>query len=464
MCPALVCSNTLGVCVECNTTGDCSASQVCETGVCVAGSAASCTSDRDCLGGETCVANACTMDPVDGDAPDAAQSDAGVPDAGTDDAATLDAFMRDAPSGSDAAAPPSPITQLAVGYSFACVMRALGDVYCWGGDPSYGSLGTGTVPYALDMPGPPVAGLVDAQAISCGDAHACALRRTGEVVCWGWNESGQLGGGTTTTTAWPSFPVAVGGLAASVAAVEAQVFSSCALLATGQVQCWGGNARGEIGDGTLVDPRLTPTFVIGLTSIVQLARGADHECVVRSDHSVYCWGMAEAAEVDGVLGSAPVTTPFTFPGFTADEVQVTSALSCARSGGTVSCWGSPPGLPRRLLSVPTPIPGVTDATQLAMGPTHVCVLRSGGTVACWGGNDYGQLGLGTTDGSMVAISPVGDVLGLTDAIQVGVGESFACALRATGDVVCWGRGAYGALGDGTNLDHDVPVAVLGLPH
>jgi hypothetical protein len=95
----------------------------------------------------------------------------------------------------------------------------------------------------------PVAGVTNAKSIAVGYDHACALLNDGTIECWGKNAKGQLGDGTQTDS--PS-PVAVHGIAHATA-ITAGVQYSCAVVDQGGVECWGDNHDGELGDGTTVD-------------------------------------------------------------------------------------------------------------------------------------------------------------------------------------------------------------------
>jgi alpha-tubulin suppressor-like RCC1 family protein len=89
---------------------------------------------------------------------------------------------------------------------------------------------------------------------------------------------------------------------------------------------------------------------------------------------------------------------------------------------------------------------------------HACAVLAGGTIKCWGHNPYGELGDGTTTDSNVPV----DVVGITDATQIGVGYHDACAVLADGTARCWGSGQYGVLGNGAENDSNVPVDVTDL--
>src|SRR6185295_5456371 len=103
------------------------------------------------------------------------------------------------------------------------------------------------------------------------------------------------------------------------------------------------------------------------------------------------------------------------------------------------------------------VSGVADAEELTSGSFFNCVRRTGGVVSCWGINAHGQSGSGGTETN--DRSPV-DVSGLVDAISVGAGNEHACAVRADGSVVCWGRNDAGQLGDGTMTEARTPVVAM----
>jgi alpha-tubulin suppressor-like RCC1 family protein len=146
----------------------------------------------------------------------------------------------------------SDATAVSSGSPFACVLRSGGTVTCWG-DNEYGEVGNGP-PTDVDVTFAPVSGLTGVTAISAGYEFACAVVSGGTVECWGFNDCGQLGEGVKmgqTCYGFPcsEVPVVVTGLS-GVTAVSAGLESTCALLATGSVECWGYNEYGELGDGT----------------------------------------------------------------------------------------------------------------------------------------------------------------------------------------------------------------------
>lgn len=294
---------------------------------------------------------------------------------------------------------PGPARALAGGESHTCALVG-GGAWCWGSNWK-GALGDGTT--TTRSTAVPVVGLGSGvQLIAAGDDFTCAALGDGSARCWGWNQSGQLGDGTTTDKL---IPVQVSGLTSGVTSLELGNWHSCAVVA-GSAKCWGGNLAGAIGDGTQ-QWRLTPVQVVGLKDgVASVAAGDFHSCAVRTDGSALCWGQNETGE----LGD----------GTTEDRL------------------------------VPVPVSGLSSGVmELSAGHGHTCAALDPGDVKCWGANQFGQLGneLGGTE-----LTPV-DVVGLrTEARSVVAGQQYACAVLVDDRIACWGSNDYGQLGDVTRID------------
>ena len=111
-----------------------------------------------------------------------------------------------------------------------------------------------------------------ATAITAGSNDSCALLSDGTIQCWGNNQLGKLGNGTSSTS---SVPVTVTGVTSAMA-VSAGSYHTCAVLTGGTVRCWGDNSNGELGNGTTTDSSTanpTPVSVSGITTAVTIASG-----------------------------------------------------------------------------------------------------------------------------------------------------------------------------------------------
>jgi alpha-tubulin suppressor-like RCC1 family protein len=325
------------------------------------------------------------------------------------------------------------VRTVALGGQHSCALTDGGGVLCWG-DNAHGQLGDGTregrsVPAVVlrAAGGAPLAGV---RALALGRNHTCAVTDGGAAWCWGGNERGQLGDGTTQDRPAP-VPVlsAPGGAPlAGVKAVSLGTDASCAVLEGGEVRCWGFNDVGQLGDGT-TDNRSTPVAVRSAPDgapfggVASVALGDDHACAVRADGGVYCWGGNGAGQLgDGTKQSRATPAP--------------------------------------VLSAPGGAP-LAGARAVGGGSLFSCALAGEGEVLCWGYNRHGQLGDGTFDEgrltpAAVLTAPGGAPLVARD---VDHGHAMSCALVGGRDVRCWGINAYGQLGDGTFETRATPVPV-----
>jgi alpha-tubulin suppressor-like RCC1 family protein len=135
-------------------------------------------------------------------------------------------------------------------------------------------------------------------------ADGCALLVSGSVECWGINMYGEVGDGTTVSRALP-VKLDLGGSAASIAA--SFYHHRCATLASGEARCWGRNDSGQLGDGTTVE-RHQPTPVIGITGVISVSAGGQSGAVADDGRGVKCWG----SNINGGLGNG-TTIPSSLP-------------------------------------------------------------------------------------------------------------------------------------------------------
>lgn len=361
----------------------------------------------------------------------------------------------------EAGIPSIEVVQLSMGESFGCGRRIDGTVMCWGESRDSGELGDGlklssSIPVLVKDVG-------DAVDLAAGQRHACVVRKSGIVSCWGYNQYRQLGEGSATDSPIPKDVVAL----TDATQVAAGGAFSCALKKDATVQCWGDNTSGQLGDGT-VTPRSQPAPVTGLADVTQLVTGDSTACALVKTGEVYCWGR----NANGQAGAPPPTdvkTALKVAGVT--DVATLSASASANhfcavtKASDLRCWGSGGngGLGDAKSSssaAPVVVLSINDAISVTTGGGHSCAVRKGGAVACWGLNNWRQVGLGDSTPTSSVSTPL-PVDGLTGAKQAVAGGGHTCALLADGkQVSCWGRNVAGTLGRGSRILSDVPVKIV----
>ncbi len=224
--------------------------------------------------------------------------------------------------------------RISAGESHTCALDGTGAAYCWG-QGSSGQLGNAGLTDALT----PVAVVgVAFQEITPGRDHTCAVTLAGIVYCWGPNDQGQLGIGTQITR---TVPVAVvGGLL--FFNVSAGAGYSCARTQAGAGYCWGEDISGSLGAGAAVpQANPTPTLVLGGHTFTSITGGGGHTCGLVGGLT-YCWGVNASGELG--IGSIGGTndTPVVFP----TQFGISLLLpgigdhTCGLNGlGEIYCWG-----------------------------------------------------------------------------------------------------------------------------
>jgi alpha-tubulin suppressor-like RCC1 family protein len=276
------------------------------------------------------------------------------------------------------------VMQLAAGFRHTCARLSTGVVRCWGAGPE-GELGIGTFP---DGGGGMVIGISTAVHIAAGYDTSCAALLDGTVRCWGRNVGGQLGDGTMTNRATP---VAVVGLS-NATRVAVSSSSACALLTDGTVSCWGGGSRSP------------PVAVGGISGAVDVVAGDRHTCVLLASGSVRCWGFNGQGQLGDGTTVLERSSPSTVSGITtATQLAAGFSHNCARlANGTLRCWGSGGGgaMGNGTTAgdnvVPVTPAGILTATMVTCGNSWTCALLADRTLRCWGYNISHQLGDGTT--------------------------------------------------------------------
>ena len=320
-----------------------------------------------------------------------------------------------------------------LGATHACGVRSNGSLWCWGGNEN-GQLGDGTF---SDRQSPAIVGTAsDWASVDGGGGHTCGTTAPGALWCWGENGWGQLGTGGSD----PSRPLPVRiGAATTWDSVSAGSAHTCGVGNNGTLWCWGYNEDGQLGDGS-TSARRAPTQVGAGASWDTVAAGQDHTCGVQTGGTLWCWGANYRGQLgDGTTAERRTPTQVGIAAHWA-SVDVDDSHTCGiQTNGTLWCWGANGDLgvgdgtrERRLL--PTQIGAASEWVTVDVD-SHTCGIQTDQTLWCWGYNSHGEVGDGT---DRIRLAPVA-VGTAADWAAVAVGWAHSCGIRTSGTLWCWGR-------------------------
>ncbi len=260
--------------------------------------------------------------------------------------------------------------------------------------------------------------------------------------------------------------------AATYKAVSAGQYHACAVRTEGSLWCWGLNSSGQVGTGTGDLIFLRPAAAGSASDWDRVSSGAAFTCALNTSKKIACFGANNLGQLgDGTLSGKPTPTPI------ADTTTLWKALdagvshTCAISdGGDLFCWGAnvrgqvgDGSTDNR--SAPTPVIKAGPWASVSAGSEFTCAVHTDGTLWCWGLNSSRQLGDSTTMNSAL---PVQEKTLATDWAAVTAGVGYTCGVKADGTRWCWGTNALGQGGDGTttsiaqpkNADADTDWATI----
>lgn len=295
-------------------------------------------------------------------------------------------------------------SRLTGGGAHTCGLTEDGSAYCWGSNAA-GQLGdNSTTP--RDQP-VPVAGALKFVAIDAGTEHTCGL--SGDALyCWGRNDRGQVGDGTTSSRHVPT-RVNAGLSFRFVTAGGFNYGHTCALTEAGTAYCWGDNERGQLGIGSSdVAAHPQPAQVNGGLTFVELSGGLGrHTCGRTAAGAAYCWGENTFGALGNGSAVGSATPVAVSGGLTFVQLAAGGFIghSCGRAiSGASYCWGENEvgavgdGTTTDRL-VPVGVAGGFIWTGLDAGFRHTCGRAADGTIFCWGSGRAGQLGTNSTSQS-----------------------------------------------------------------
>jgi alpha-tubulin suppressor-like RCC1 family protein len=300
---------------------------------------------------------------------------------------------------------PPPMMAIAIGEAHSCSLTTNGEAFCWG-DGSEGQLGTGTTGskrFAVR-----VATSTRFASIVAGGQHTCALTADGTAYCWGANQSGQLGSANAPRSLEPR-PVAT---TVRFSALTAGWAHTCGLSLAGAAYCWGRGSQGELGIGGVAAAVFTPMAVSGGLRFQQISAGGRHSCAVTVARAAYCWGANELGQLGTGAEGAPALVP----------VRVAGSL---------------------------------EFVTISAGYNHSCAADASGSAYCWGENGFGEIGDGGSAGVGIPGARAPQRIVQFDGefyVTVSAGHSYSCGLRDNAELMCWGRGGNGQLGNAQAVD------------
>jgi alpha-tubulin suppressor-like RCC1 family protein len=439
-------------------------------GTCVGGAPTCGERDQACCGSGVCAANLVC-------ATETATCECGGAGQPCCDGTTCEGGLR---CGEGATCSTSDVLQVATGAGHACALFADHRVSCWGFDykpfPSQAGIGDSVIasprPAVID-------GATDIVELRAAETHTCGKKSDSSLWCWGHNEWGQLGNGTTVHS---RSAVRVTGLS-NVTLFDGGRMHTCAVGSyngTAGVWCWGRGgqrthdatgATGRLGHNSSANSSVPVRVELAAATsagqtIRSLSTGAYHSCVVTSDDKIWCWGSNASGEL-GIGNTTPSKVPVQTnlagvalgAGVTVDEVSCSDgrhkkASTCLRlSSGVVHCWGSnergelgdgttsttPRTAPTTAVS--TSALGSAKIVQLASAQFAKCGRTDTGDVWCWGQNTNGIVGIDESNPSN-RTTPVKTTV-LTNATQLDMSHKLACAVDAGKQLYCWGTNRRG---------------------
>ncbi len=297
------------------------------------------------------------------------------------------------------------------------------------------------------------------QSITGGTNHSIALCGDGSVRTWGLNMYGQCGNGSTNTII--EFPEKLNSLKGIIAIAGAGQ-NSYAIKSTGTLWAWGYNNNGQLGNGTYANSNV-PVQVSSITNIIAVAGGAGYALALKGDGTVWAWGYnfyGQLGNGTNTNSNVPVQVN-SLSNIIAIAAGQDHALAL-KNDGTVWAWGANAygqlGIGMNTnTNIAVQVSGISNISSIAAGGSHSIVLKSDATVWTWGRNDVGQLGNGTNTSSNTPAML--SSLSTIKAIVGGGGIGNCLALKKDGTVWAWGYNFFGQLGNETFDDSNVPVKV-----
>jgi hypothetical protein len=347
------------------------------------------------------------------------------------------------------------IASMGAGGHHMCGLDIDGDAYCWGRN-NFNQLGTALPGVDRNRPAA-VQGGIKFTAIDGTVTHSCGLTAGHQAYCWGYGSDGRLGHGTDASKLEPT--LVAGGHAFT--AVTTGRDHTCAITTAGAAYCWGFGGFGALGTGRSDGNSDAPSAVVDGHLFTQIGGGYDHVCAVDQLGTAWCWGgnaFGQLGNGTTMSSSRPVQVS-NLTGIQALSVAELGSHACALDAlARAWCWGLGLAIGNGSFNnsaIPALVSTTETFAEISVGGGIVCALTPAGQAWCWGGGGNGGLGNGTFANSSIPVRVSGGHV----FTSIAVGGLNVCGRKADGTVWCWGYGDFGGLGNGTASHSAVPVKV-----
>ena len=345
---------------------------------------------------------------------------------------------------------------------FMSAITENGDLYCWGynGD---GQIGNGTTEDQTT----PVKVLSDVESVFYSVIHddggysVSAITTNGDLYCWGDNSYGQIGNNGNTKK--QTIPVQVLSNVKSVYYSYSDYCSVSAITTDGDLYCWGNNNYGQAGNGT-TENQTVPVKVLSNVKSVSYSNSIYYTSVsaIMENGDLYCWGHNGYGEVGN-----GITADQTIPVKVLSGVKSVCYSACFVSNhfisvsaitenGDLYCWGINFSGQIENWRVPMKVLSDVKSVSYSYCGDSVSAITENGDLYCWGNNDDGQIGNGTTEDQAIPVKILSDV----EFVSSSCWRNSISAITTKGDLYCWGYNHYGQAGNGTTETQTTPVKVL----
>jgi alpha-tubulin suppressor-like RCC1 family protein len=368
--------------------------------------------------------------------------------------------------------------QVSSGNQYTAAIKTDGTLWTWGSGFA-GALGNGVATGTISTPVTTFAGGTNWKQVSSGTTHTAAIKTDGTLWTWGNGLQGRLGNGVTTGAI--STPVTTFAGGTNWKQVSSGSSHTAAIKTDGTLWVWGNGGNGRLGNADTTDRSTPVTTFAGGTNWKQVNSGGTHTAAIKTDGTLWTWGLGTAGQLGRPsIGTNKLTPVTTFAGGTnwsdtattePEDLYTLSAgfnyTAAVKTDGTLWTWGNggfgqlgTNDLTQRNTPVTT-FAGGTDWKQVSAGDAaHTAAIKTDGTLWVWGAGANGRLGNAVVTGSIS--TPVTTFAGGTDWKQVSAGDAHTAAIKTDGTLWTWGLGGNGRLGNGivTTTSVSTPVTTF----